>query len=193
MNSIGNAINEDLIMLEQEVTGEEVSLSDANILDLKETCQAIEKKIEEKYKEAGVLAARMDIGNSRNTLKVLDDNVHVYLGRLRQVRAEMRRARSTGTPTPDNRSSPGLVNDGSTATVTPAAGYKPFLERLKPPTFSGKIEDWPEFRSVWKDLLSDYPESVQVQHLKSNIPAADAKRVIGVKTMKEMWERLEKV
>ena len=80
---------------------------DANILDLKETCQAIEKKIEEKYKEAGVLAARMDIGNSRNTLKILEDNVSIYLSRLRQIRAELLRVRSTGTSTPD-RSSPSL-------------------------------------------------------------------------------------
>ena len=46
---------------------------------------------------------------------------------------------------------------------------------------------------MWKDLLSDYPESVQVQHMKANIPAPDAKRVVGVKTMEEMWRRLEKV
>ena len=68
-------------MLEQEVTGEDISLLDANILDLKETCPAIEKEIEEKYKDADVLAARMDIGNSRNTLKILEDNVSIYLGR----------------------------------------------------------------------------------------------------------------
>ena len=92
---------------------------------------------------------------------------------------------------------PHRLDDTSGGSVVPEArpshGYKPFLERLKPPTFSGKVEDWPEFRSVWKDLLSDYPESVQVQHLKSNIPSADAKRVVGVKSMDEMWRRLEKV
>ena len=81
----------------------------------------------------------------------------------------------------------------STQSQQSRLGYKPFLERLKPPVFSGKIEDWSEFGSVWIDLLSDHPESVQVQHLKANIPAADAKRVVGVKTMVEMWPRLVKV
>ena len=61
------------------------------------------------------------------------------------------------------------------------------------PTFSGKIEDWPEFRSVWKDLMVGYPESIQIQHMKTNLPANDAKRVAGVKSMDEMWRRLEKV
>ena len=71
--------------------------------------------------------------------------------------------------------------------------YKPYIERLKPPKFSGKIEDWPDFRSVWNDLIADYPESVQVQHLKENLPEVDAKRIAGVKSMAEIWRRLEKV
>ena len=41
--------------------------------------------------------------------------------------------------------------------------------------------------------MAEFPESVQVQHLKTNIPEADAKRVAGVKTMDEMWRRLERV
>ena len=55
------------------------------------------------------------------------------------------------------------------------------------------IEDWPEFRSMWKDLMVGYPESIQIQHMKTNLPANDAKSVAGVKTMDEMWRRLEKV
>ena len=64
---------------------------------------------------------------------------------------------------------------------------------MKPPTFSGKIEEWPEFKSVWKELLSGYPDNIQTQHFKTHIPALDAKRVVGVKTMAEMWRRLDKV
>ena len=67
------------------------------------------------------------------------------------------------------------------------------MKKLEPPVFSGKVEDWPEFRCVWKELLADHPESVQVQHFRANIPVADAKRVTGVRTMAEMWRRLEKV
>ena len=67
------------------------------------------------------------------------------------------------------------------------------MKKLEPATFSGRVEDWPEFRSVWQDLLADIPESVQVQHLKSSIREAVAKRVTGVKSVAEIWHRLEKV
>ena len=59
--------------------------------------------------------------------------------------------------------------------------------------FSGKVEDWPEFRRVWADLFAELPESVQVQHIRTKVPAADAKRIAGVKTLKEVWKRLERV
>ena len=55
------------------------------------------------------------------------------------------------------------------------------------------MEDWPEFQSVWRDLVSSLPESVQVQHIKKAIPVSDAKRIAGVKDMAEVWKRLEKV
>ena len=57
------------------------------------------------------------------------------------------------------------------------------MEKVKPPTVTGKVEDWPEFRSVWNDLCSDMPESIQVQQVKTHIPTADAKRVAAVKTI----------
>ena len=41
--------------------------------------------------------------------------------------------------------------------------------------------------------MSDLPDSIQIQHFKANIPAADQKRVSAIKTMKDMWARLEKV
>ena len=41
--------------------------------------------------------------------------------------------------------------------------------------------------------MSNYPEGVQVQHLKANLPTADAKRIAGVNKMSEAWKRLEKV
>ena len=70
-------------------------------------------------------------------------------------------------------------------------GYEPFIEKLKPPVFLGKVEDFTEFLSVWNELLAGLPKSVQVQHIKSNIPASDSKRIAGLKTMKEVWERIK--
>ena len=42
-------------------------------------------------------------------------------------------------------------------------------------------------------LSSSYPENVQVQHVKANIPVADQRHIAGVRTMAEIWKRLEKV
>ena len=77
--------------------------------------------------------------------------------------------------------------------MTVSQGYKPFIKRLKPPTLLGKVEEWPEFRSVWKDLLTELPESVQVQHIESHLLATDIKRIVGIRSMSEVWERLERV
>ena len=92
--------------------------------------------------------SRMDIGRSRNTTQVMEDNIRVYLGRLRQLKSDIRRA-SSATPSSDARSTP------ADPVRSAATGLRPFIERPKPPTFSGKIEDWPEFRSVWTELVAD--------------------------------------
>ena len=111
------------------------------------------------------------------------DNLRNFLDRTRTLLSDLRRAKSSTTSNSANgtTTAPSLTS----STPGPDKTYKPFIKRLEPPTFSGRIEDWPEFRSVWQDLLAEFPESVQVQHLKTNIPEADAKRVAGVKTMEE--------
>ena len=183
MNSISDSIDNDLQSLEQELsTGD--GLRDSFFADLKEYCSDIEKRVRKDFKEAGENLARLDVGNSMNVVNILTSNTRVYLERIRALQGQVRRARSTGAPEPLERMS---------SVTSVSSGYKPYMKRLEPPTFSGKVEDWPEFRSIWKELLSDYPDSIQVNHMKANIPVADAKRVGGVKTMAEMWTRLEKI
>ena len=78
--------------------------------------------------------------------------------------------------------------------VTEHAGsFKPYMELLKSPTFSGKVDDFPEFRSFWRELVLSYPENVQVKHVRANIPVADQRRIAGIRTMAEIWKHLEKV
>ena len=188
MNSISSEILEELSIAEQEVASAGDLLSDSTVLDLRQFCDTIEHKIDIKYREAASKLARMDLSRRTNIMQSMENNIRTYKSRLRKILADLRRVRSSITPNPTE------VDVRSLSTVTHSArSYKPYIERLKPPTFSGKVQDWPEFRSVWKDLLSDYPESVQVQHLKANVPEADAKRISGVKTMDEIWKRLEKV
>ena len=134
-----------------------------------------------KYRDAAAKVVRMDLSRSGNITRIRDDNIRAYHDRLCQVLADLRPARSV-TPSTDTRASPAL----STETTT-SSGYKPYIEKLKVPTFSGKVEDSP--KSAWsgKTLVS-YPDSVEVLHMKSNLPASDAKRVTGVNAMTKMWQ-----
>jgi len=183
MNSISDSIENDIQSLEQDLsTGD--GLRDSFFVDLKEYCSDIEKRVRKDFKEAGENFARLDVGNSMNVVNILTSNTRVSLERIRALQGQVRRARSTGTPEALERMS---------SVTSVSSGYKPYMKCLEPPTFSGDVEDWPEFRSIWKELLADYPDSIKVNHMKANIPAADAKRVGGVKTMAELWTRLEKM
>ena len=157
MNSIGNAMHEDLLVAEQEVSADGGgALTENAIDDLRTFCSTIDTKIEVNYRDAGNKAARMDLIQSTNASRVMEDNIRSYQGRVRQILADLRRARSS-TP------STGSV---ARSTSTPpheisATGYKPYIERIKPPVFLGRVEDWPQFRSVWKDLLGNLPDSIK--------------------------------
>ena len=62
-----------------------------------------------------------------------------------------------------------------------------YLEPLKPPVFSGKQEDWLEFRVTWESLFVEVPDIVAVQYLKACIPSTDLRRIFGLITMKDVW------
>ena len=178
MNWIGNSIHQDLTMVEQEA--DEEGISEGSIQDLKELCQTLRNEIDVRYRYAAAKVVRMDLSRSGNTTRIMDDNIRACHDRLCQVLADLGPARSV-TPSTETRASPAL-----------STGYKPYIEKLKAPTFSGKVEDWP--KSAWsgKTLVS-YPDSVEVLHMKSNLPALDAKRVTGVNALTKMWQRLERI
>ena len=141
MNAIGNEINDDLATAEQEVAAADVILMESSIVELKDFCKWIEAKIDGSYREAATKYARMDVRRTANAMTVMEGNISSYKTRLRQLLADLRKARTNSTPS----------TEGSiiTVPVTEHSGsYKPYMERLKPPTFSGKVEDFPEFRSV---------------------------------------------
>ena len=73
-----------------------------------------------------------------------------------------------------------------------SSSFKPYMKKFEPSTFSGPVEGWSEFRLIWKVLLSDYPDSVQIQHYKSNIPVADQKRISEIQTMAQSGPDLRK-
>ena len=190
MNAIKETIDYDLQTLENEAMGVE-ALSEGALTDLMEICGELEQRVKRDYKLECKKCVRLDTDRVTGAMAALVEKPRFYLSRLSTVRAKLRRLRASE----GGLSSP--IVAGVTETVPrinpSSGGYKPFMKKLEPPTFSGHAEDWPEFRSVWQDLLADIPESVQVQHLKSSIRETDAKRVTGVKSVAEIWHRLEKV
>ena len=74
MNSIGNTIHDDLLIVEQEVSAGNY-LSEGHINDIKELCSSIGIKVDKDYREAAGKVARMDLGNTTNAVRILEDNV----------------------------------------------------------------------------------------------------------------------
>ena len=179
-------IENDLFTLEQEISSEDVPHTDTGIADLKEYCDRIESKVNLEFKEASEKLARLDTQRRTNAALSLIEKSTGFLNRLRVARTELRKLRGSASASVSSAS-------GTVAPRDPPQTYKPYVEKLKPPTFSGKIEDWPEFRSVWTELFSELPENVQLQHLKANIPVDDKRRVTGAKSLKDAWERLEDI
>ena len=71
----------------------------------------------------------------------MSETLASYSDRIRVVQSDLRKARGSLTP-----SSEGSVIAPMALSLTGSvSNYKPFIEKLKPPVFSGKLEDWPEF------------------------------------------------
>ena len=189
MNHLSDAIDKDIKSVEDEINVDGSALSESYVKELKEFCSDIQKRIDVEFKDSAEKLARLDQGSTSTAIRSLKDSRSNFSDRLRVVQTTLRRASGSASAIVTERSVSN-VSSGSTESTT---GYKPFIERIKPPTFSGKVEDWPEFRCMWKDLLVDLPDSIQVQHIKSHVPQIDAKRITGLKTMNEVWERLERV
>jgi hypothetical protein len=66
------------------------------------------------------------------------------------------------------------------------------LPRLDTLSFSGGVEDWPEFRRDWLARYGNLREDVQIQYLKPALPQKDHAKIAAVTTMTECWTRLEK-
>ena len=71
--------------------------------------------------------------------------------------------------------------------------YSPCIEPLKPPKYSGKVEDWINFCCSWQDLMSDIPQNIQIYHLRESLPESIATRVRGLKSIQEIWNRLDQL
>ena len=68
------------------------------------------------------------------------------------------------------------------------------VERVALPRFSGRIEEWADFRHLFSELVraEDYPEVVMMVQLRERIPKEAVNLLAGVVEVKEAWERLNK-
>ena len=85
---------------------------------------------------------------------------------------------------------------------TPSGSFSPntavpprqsHLERIKLSPFSGSVEDWPEFKRVFRDLVASarYTDSCYLQQLRAQIPAVACSLIAGVTSVSEAWELLD--
>ena len=67
------------------------------------------------------------------------------------------------------------------------------LERVKLPSFSGKIEDWPDFRATFKELVGaeGYEPIIELTQLRSRLPHKVAELLQGIRDPVLAWERLD--
>ena len=189
LNHLYRSIERDLCTAENEVSLGGSPHTEYFLNEMKDFCSDVDKQINGDLKDAGEKVVRLDQNKVTGAAVQLSEKMANYSDRIRAVQSDLRRARGSLTPSPTGS----IITPAAPSVTGSLSSYKPFIEKLKPPVFSGKVEDWPEFRRVWQDLLSGLPDSVQVQHIKTNIPANDAKRITSVRTMPEVWERLEKV
>ena len=190
MTSLVEEIEADIACAKSEIEVEEEPLHSVQAAQLKEYCSTIQSKIDTNLKEAVEKVKRL--GHKRNTCvdQVFKEKIPAFRTSLRDILAGLRRAASQ-TPSREGSVCGLPVHDASIST-SGVNGYKPYIEKLKLPTFSGKIEEWPEFRAVFVDMMTNVPESARIQYLKSNLPAKDVQQISGLTTMKDAWERLER-
>lgn len=67
------------------------------------------------------------------------------------------------------------------------------LPRLEPLKFSGKVEEYPEFKRNWLSRFGNLDSGIQLQYLKPSLPLKDQPKVSAVDTIEECWTRLGKI
>jgi hypothetical protein len=76
---------------------------------------------------------------------------------------------------------------------TSFSGGAHLLEKVRLPTFSGKIEDWADFKSCFNELIQigNYPALVQIAQLKCKLPTEAIDLITGLDTVDKVWSRLD--
>ena len=137
---ISRAIENDLQTVEVEAGNAESPLTEISIGELKEYCCNIESKVTGDLRRATERFVRLDTEKRTGAADDMTTKMNGFMDRLRAVRTEIRKARVADTPLESLGGDSAAVTSGDSS-----RGYRPFVERLKPPTFFGKVKEWPDF------------------------------------------------
>jgi hypothetical protein len=76
----------------------------------------------------------------------------------------------------------------------PAGTSRSKLEKIKLPQFSGKCEEWGDFKRVFEELIGpeNYAPILYLTQLRSRLPTEALARVEGVTAVDDAWDRLDK-
>ena len=102
--------------------------------------------------------------------------------KMRIISLETSPAPVSATPAP-------IVNEPAQTQANMDYRHLPRLDNLH---FSGKVEDWPEFRRNWLARYGNFRENVQIQYLRPALPVKDQSKITALTSMSECWQRLEK-
>merc|ERR1712082_249139 len=69
-----------------------------------------------------------------------------------------------------------------------------FLEKTKLPYFSGKVDEYPDFKQQFIELTehAGYPEAVLLSMLRDKLPREGKDLIAGVREVGEAWDRLSR-
>ena len=86
------------------------------------------------------------------------------------------------------------VSDQSTRSAETSSQYRAgFIEKAKIPVFSGRLEDYPDFKDQFRDLTQNcgHPPSALLQQLRDKVPSEAKTELVGAKSLEEAWESLD--
>ena len=155
-----------------------------NTVDMfKEIIQDIEKNLKEVLPSLVDRLYYLDPSEVNQYSNDFDTFSSSMLARLTELKLQMT-SKTERAPQPAARQ-PSTQGSNSISTS--------HLPRLEPLRFSGKVEEYPEFKRNWLSRFGKLDNDTQLQYLKPSLPSKDQAKVSAVATMELCWERLGKV
>ena len=88
----------------------------------------------------------------------------------------------------------GMASIDSLSSGQPVDRPRSFIEKIKLPSFGGKLEAWPDFLKTWADITAPerMTDAVELLCLRQHIPQEAVELLDGVQDMETAWSRLKR-